>query len=63
MLKCYVVDRGEEGVAATFCISLLQTVEKIVDHTGWERRGLLRLDLGTLPIQNRHLAVRADMSI
>jgi len=62
VLKCYVVDKGEEG-AATSCISLLQTVEKTVDHTGWKRRGLLRLDLGSLPVQNRHLAVRSNMHI
>lgn len=65
---CYAVDKGEEGVAATCteefsCISLLRTVEKTVDHTGWKRPSLLGLDLGSLPIQNRHLAVRSDMRI
>jgi len=68
MLMCYVVDKGEEGIAATgteelSCISLLRTVEKTVDHTGWKRRSLLGFKLGSLPIQKTHLAVRFDMRI
>jgi hypothetical protein len=65
---CYVVDKSEEGVAAKCteelsCISILRSVEKTVDHTGWKRRSLLRLELGSLPIHNRHLRVRSDMRI
>jgi hypothetical protein len=65
---CYVVDKGKEEIAATCteefsCISLLRTVEKTVDLTGWKRRSLLGLELDSLPIQNRHLAVRSDIRI
>jgi hypothetical protein len=68
MFMCYVVDKGKEGVAATCteelsCISLLRTVEKTVDHTVRKRLSLLRLAMGSLPIQNRHLEVRSDMGI
>jgi hypothetical protein len=65
---CYVADKGEGELAAICteelsCIPLLRAVEKNVDHTGWKRRSLLRLELGSLPVQNRNMAVRSDMHI
>jgi hypothetical protein len=68
MLMCYVVDKGEEVVAAICtedlsCISLLRIVKETVDQTGWKRRSLLFLELSSLPIQNGHLAIRTDLRI